>query len=164
MREQKITLGEMRSSGPTRVLVYCGDYKCAYSVVIDASHRGDDVRLSDLEPKFTCQACGHRGADIRPLFEVNKPASGYPAHDEQVSAVDRLRYAAAEFAGCTEREVARRPARVTEIIGTAREQNGDPSSEISQLVVTLGAEIVRNAMRQLIFIPRAIIAVLAAPP
>jgi hypothetical protein len=28
--------------------------------------------LSDLEPKFTCQICGHRGADIRPLFERAK--------------------------------------------------------------------------------------------
>ena len=51
-----------------------------HSIVIDASRWGDDVRLSDLEPKFTCQACGHRGADIRSLFEGGKPASGYPAH------------------------------------------------------------------------------------
>ena len=65
-RQQKITLGEMRSSGgPTRLI----DYKCAHSILIDAGHWGDDVRLSDLEPKFTCQVCGHRGADIRPLFE-----------------------------------------------------------------------------------------------
>jgi hypothetical protein len=62
MREQKMTLGEMRESGPTRLLVYCGDDKCAHSIVIDASRWGDDVRLSDLEPKFTCQACGHWGA------------------------------------------------------------------------------------------------------
>jgi hypothetical protein len=48
---------------------YCGDYKCAHSVVIDASGWGDDVRLSDLEPRFTCQVCGHRGAAIRPVFE-----------------------------------------------------------------------------------------------
>jgi len=32
MRQQKITLREMLSSGPTRLLVYCGDYKCAHSV------------------------------------------------------------------------------------------------------------------------------------
>jgi hypothetical protein len=66
-RQQKITLGEMRSfGGPRRLLVYCSDYHCAHSVVIDASGWGDNVRLSDLEPKFICQACGHRG---RPLFE-----------------------------------------------------------------------------------------------
>jgi hypothetical protein len=28
----------------------------------------DDVRLSDLEPRFTCQACGRRGATVRPYF------------------------------------------------------------------------------------------------
>jgi hypothetical protein len=79
-REQKITLGEMRASGPTRLIVYCADYKCAHSVVIDAGHWDDSVRLSDLESKFTCQICGKRGADVRPLFEVEKPSSGYPAH------------------------------------------------------------------------------------
>jgi hypothetical protein len=54
----------MRSSGPHRLLVYCGDYKCAHSVVIDVERWADDVRLSDLEPRF-----GHRGADVRPLFD-----------------------------------------------------------------------------------------------
>jgi hypothetical protein len=68
-REQKIAVGEMRASGPRRLLVYCGDYKCAHSVTIDAAPWPDHVRLSDLEPKFTCQACGHRGADVRPMFE-----------------------------------------------------------------------------------------------
>jgi hypothetical protein len=64
-----MTLREMRESGPTRLLIYCGDYRCAHSVVVDAGRWGDGVRLSDLEPKFTCQVCGHRGADVRPLFE-----------------------------------------------------------------------------------------------
>jgi hypothetical protein len=72
MRGQKITLGEMRASGPRRLLVYCGDYKCAHSRVIDAAPWPDHIRLSDLEPKFTCEACGHRGADVRPLFEVTR--------------------------------------------------------------------------------------------
>ncbi|WMT78820.1 hypothetical protein [Bradyrhizobium sp. Ash2021] len=77
MREQKITLGEMRSSGPHRLLVYCSDYKCAHSVMIDAAPWPDDVRLSDLEPKFTCKAYGHRGADVRPSFAVpNAVAAG----------------------------------------------------------------------------------------
>jgi hypothetical protein len=47
-------------------MVYCADYRCAYSVMIDAEHWSDDIRLSDLEPKFTCQACGHHGDDVRP--------------------------------------------------------------------------------------------------
>ena len=69
-RQQKITFGEMRSgNGPTRLIVYCGDYKCAHSVVVSSERWPDRVRLSDLEPKFTCQVCGHRGADVRPLFE-----------------------------------------------------------------------------------------------
>lgn len=61
-REQKITLGEMRSSGgPTRLLVYCSDFKCSHSVVVGAAPWGDNVRLSDLEPKFTCKpATAHR--------------------------------------------------------------------------------------------------------
>ena len=69
-RDLKITLGEMRSSnGPRWLIVYCSDFKCSHSVVIDAAQWADDVRLSDLEPKFTCKACGRHGADVRPLFE-----------------------------------------------------------------------------------------------
>jgi hypothetical protein len=69
-REQKITLGEMRSdNGPRRLINYCADFKCSHSVVVDAAPWGDDVRLSDLEPRFTCKACGRRGADVRLLFE-----------------------------------------------------------------------------------------------
>jgi len=74
-RQQKITIGEMRESGPTRLIVYCGDYKCAHSVVIDASCWADHVRLSDLEPQFVCTVCGHRGSDVRPLFQGRLPSS-----------------------------------------------------------------------------------------
>jgi hypothetical protein len=71
--DQKITLGEMRSDGgPRRLPVYCPH--CAHNVVVGADAWGDDVRLSDLEPKFTCKACGHRGADIRPLFDGRRRA------------------------------------------------------------------------------------------
>jgi hypothetical protein len=28
----------------------------------------DDVRLFDIEGRFTCTACGKRGADVRPDF------------------------------------------------------------------------------------------------
>jgi hypothetical protein len=42
-RRQKITLAEMRAAG--------------------------DVRLSDMEPRFTCQACGRRGPDVRPDWQ-----------------------------------------------------------------------------------------------
>jgi hypothetical protein len=32
-----------------------------------------DVRLSDLEPRFVCQGCGGRGAEVRPDFERGNP-------------------------------------------------------------------------------------------
>ena len=47
-----------------------------HSVVVDASRWGDDVRLFDLEPRLTCQVCGHRRADIRPLFEHARMGTG----------------------------------------------------------------------------------------
>ena len=35
-RQEKITLREMRASGPTRLLVYCQDYRCSHSIAINA--------------------------------------------------------------------------------------------------------------------------------
>jgi hypothetical protein len=81
-RQRKITLGEMRSdNGPRRLIVYCSDHTCSHSIILDASRWSDDVRLSDLEPKFTCKACGRRGADVRPLFE--KAAMGTEGGDSR---------------------------------------------------------------------------------
>ena len=69
-RQQKITLWEMRANnGPRLLIVYCSDHKCSHSIIISSSLWPDHVRLSDLEPRFTCKACGRRGADVRPLFE-----------------------------------------------------------------------------------------------
>jgi hypothetical protein len=76
-RQQKITLGEMRSGGgPRRLLIYCGDYRCAHSVVVNADHWGDDVRLSDLRPSSPVGLCGHRGAGFRPRFEPARMGTG----------------------------------------------------------------------------------------
>jgi hypothetical protein len=50
----------MRSTGFRNLIVYCGDYKCAHSVTMNADRWSDHVRLSDLEPLFVCQVCGHR--------------------------------------------------------------------------------------------------------
>ena len=71
-RQQKITLREMRASGPTRLLVYCADYKCAHSVEISGARWPDHVRLSVLEPLFVCQSCGSKGADLGPDFDWDK--------------------------------------------------------------------------------------------
>jgi hypothetical protein len=67
-RPQKITFGEMRPSGVRGLLIYCADYKCSHSVAISGDSWEDDVRLSDIEPRFTCRACGQKGADVRPNF------------------------------------------------------------------------------------------------
>jgi len=70
-RQQKITLGEMRSGrgGVRGLLVYCSDHKCAHSIAISGDEWSDETRLSDLEPHFVCKVCGHRGADVRPDFD-----------------------------------------------------------------------------------------------
>ena len=77
-RPQKITLGEMRKMVIRGLLVYCSDYKCSHNVEISADQWADDVRLSDLEPLFTCQACGIKGAELRADFnwasKQTKPA------------------------------------------------------------------------------------------
>jgi hypothetical protein len=45
---------------------------------LDADWWSDDVRLSDTEPLFTCQASGKKGADVRPNFhwEERDPTHG----------------------------------------------------------------------------------------
>jgi hypothetical protein len=76
MRPQKITFGEMRSCGVQGVLIYRADYRCSHSIAMAAGHWSDDVRLSDIEPRFICKACGKRGADVRPLFEPARMGTG----------------------------------------------------------------------------------------
>ncbi len=42
-RQQKITLGEMRSSGVRGLLVYCADYHCSHSIAIGADQWPDHL-------------------------------------------------------------------------------------------------------------------------
>jgi hypothetical protein len=58
------------------VLVYCADYHCSHSASVIADRWADDLRLSDLEPRLVCSACGKRGADIPPDFNWNKTPAG----------------------------------------------------------------------------------------
>jgi hypothetical protein len=82
-RPQKITFAEMRRScGVRGLLVYCSDYKCSHYIAISGDRWSDDVRLSDLEPKFTCSACGKRSADIRPDFHWDRPSAGMGYHQK----------------------------------------------------------------------------------
>ena len=55
LTRQKITFGEMRASGVRGLIVYCSDYKCSHSVAISGGPWEDDVRLFDIEPRFTCR-------------------------------------------------------------------------------------------------------------
>jgi hypothetical protein len=72
-RAQKITFAEMRAAGVRGLLIYCQDFHCSHGIAISADQWPDHVRLSDLEARFVCKACGKRGADIRPDFHWNKP-------------------------------------------------------------------------------------------
>jgi len=68
-RPQKIRLAEMRSAGVHGLLIYCSDYHCSHWIAVSGDQWPDDVRLSDLEPRFTCQACGRKGAEVRPDWQ-----------------------------------------------------------------------------------------------
>ena len=69
---QKITFADMRDMGVRGLLIYCSDYKCSHLIRMSGDRWPDDMRLSDLEPRFICSACGKCGADVRPDFNWNK--------------------------------------------------------------------------------------------
>src|SRR4051812_45279 len=87
VRKQKITFGEMREMGVRGLLIYCSDYHCSHWTTISGEPWPDDVRLSDIELRFTCQACGTKGADLRPNFrwerEARQAAVPASAHKER---------------------------------------------------------------------------------
>jgi hypothetical protein len=58
----------MRASGVRGLPIYCADYHRSHSIAISADQWPDHLRLSDLEPRFVCKACGKRGAGVRPDF------------------------------------------------------------------------------------------------
>ena len=75
-RPIKITFAEMRDMGVRGILIYCSDCHCSHSIAISGDRWPDDVRLSDLESRFVCKACGKRGADVRPDFNwAKKPVA-----------------------------------------------------------------------------------------
>jgi hypothetical protein len=76
-RPQKITFAEMRESGVTASLIYCSDFRCCHSVEMLADQWANDVRLSDIEPRFVCSTCGRRGADVSPHPGWGKRSRGY---------------------------------------------------------------------------------------
>jgi hypothetical protein len=40
------------------ILIYRADHHCSHSISVSADAWPDDVRLSDIEPRFVCSACG----------------------------------------------------------------------------------------------------------
>jgi hypothetical protein len=77
-RPQKITLGEMRSTGPRGLIVFCSDYRCSHNVALAPAlvdQWPDELRLSDLESRFVCTVCGRRGANISGDFHWRKLGS-----------------------------------------------------------------------------------------
>jgi hypothetical protein len=66
---QKITFAEMRVIGAI-------DQETANAPAVRADQWPDDLRLTDIEPRFVCQACGKRGADVRPKFPSTEMGIG----------------------------------------------------------------------------------------
>jgi hypothetical protein len=58
-------------AGPAVVLHADGPGFRLHTIALVADRWADDVRLSDVEPRFVCTACGKRGAEVRPNFEWN---------------------------------------------------------------------------------------------
>jgi hypothetical protein len=59
---RKITFADMRDMGVCGLLIYCSDYKCSHLITTSGDRWPAEGRLSDLEPRLGCSACGKRGA------------------------------------------------------------------------------------------------------
>jgi len=46
-----------------------------HTITAMADRWGDDLRLSDIEPRLVSTACGKRGADVRPDFHWDRKAA-----------------------------------------------------------------------------------------
>jgi hypothetical protein len=75
-RPEKITFGDMRETGGRRIRIYCADFRCSHSIAISGDAWPDDARLSDIEARLVCRACGKRGADVRPERQISIGQSG----------------------------------------------------------------------------------------
>lgn len=47
------------------LIVFCQDYRCGHNVKLSAAQWPDEIRLSQIEPRFVCNACSQRGAILR---------------------------------------------------------------------------------------------------
>jgi hypothetical protein len=92
-RQQKITFAEMRAAGVRGLLIYCSDRHCSHWTTMSADQWPDDVWLSDVEPRFICQPCGQRGADVRPNFHWEEEAKrATPARSRLACGMGQAKY------------------------------------------------------------------------
>jgi hypothetical protein len=76
-RPPKITFARMRAAGVRGLLVYCTDYRCTRSLAISGDAWGDDVRLSDIEPRFVWPAASGRRRSARSQLESTRSDRRY---------------------------------------------------------------------------------------
>ena len=62
------------NSGVRGILIYRADYHCSHSTAASGDQWPDDLRLSDLGPRFVCGACGKH--DVRPNFNWDNMPAG----------------------------------------------------------------------------------------
>jgi hypothetical protein len=66
-----------RDMGVRGILVYCADFRCGHCVAMSADEWPDGVRLSDIEPRFVCRACGKGGQRFgRTSIGTDRPGDG----------------------------------------------------------------------------------------
>jgi hypothetical protein len=74
-RPTKISFGTMRTMGVRGLLIYCSDHRCSHLIAISGDAWSDELRLSDIESRFVCSACGKRGADVRAGLQLEQDAA-----------------------------------------------------------------------------------------
>jgi len=71
------------------LLIYCSDYKCTHWTAISAINSPTTFACPTSWPRFTCQACSQKGADVRSKFPFGARAagdgSGNPRDNERVN-------------------------------------------------------------------------------
>jgi hypothetical protein len=71
-RPVKITFAELPEQGVRGILIYCPDYRSSDSIATSGDRWPGDLRLCDIEDRFTCSECGKRDAGVRPYFDWGK--------------------------------------------------------------------------------------------
>jgi hypothetical protein len=70
-RPLKITFAEMHDSDVRGIPVYLLGPQVQPLCRLMADHGPDDVRPSDIEPRYVCSVCATQGAEVRPNANWN---------------------------------------------------------------------------------------------